>query len=359
MADGGRRADRSEFAICYYNMARRVTRSPSCFAAMPKLISNFIPAWWLPGPHLPTIWGKMARRRAPVHDRLERIATPDGDHVTLVRMGTITEGVPHLLLLHGLEGKITAKYAHGMLEEARRLGWSGDMLMFRTCDGEVNAARRFYHSGETTDLDLVVRRLIEQHPGIQLHMCGISLGGNVLLKWLGEQGERVPSQIRRAAAVSVPYDLEAGARLMERGFARVYVRHFLSTLVAKAARKLERYPDLCDLKRLRAARTFFEFDDLLTGPLHGFSGAHDYYEQSSSIHFLGSVRTPTLLMSAWNDPFLPRSVLADVERIAEDNPNLFVEFSPTGGHVGWVAGQPWAERYYMESRVVEWLRMGR
>jgi predicted alpha/beta-fold hydrolase len=326
---------------------------------MPELVSTFKPAWWLPGPHLPTIWGKMVRRRKPVHDRLERIATPDADHVTLVRMGRITKGVPHLFILHGLEAKISAKYAHGMLEEARKLGWSGDMLMFRSCDGEVNAARRFYHSGETTDLDLVVRRLIDEHPDLHLVMCGVSLGGNVLLKWLGEHGKRVPAQIKRAAAVSVPYDLEAGARLMENGFARSYVRHFLGTLVAKTIKKAELYPDLCDTQRLRAARSFFEFDDLLTGPVHGFAGAHDYYRRSSSIHFLDDVRVPTLLMSAWNDPFLPQSVLEDVRNIARRNQHLFVEFSLTGGHVGWVTGQPWAQEYYMENRVVEWLATGK
>ena len=326
---------------------------------MPELSSKFKPAWWLPGPHLPTIWGKMVRRRPPVHDRLERIATPDGDHVTLVRMGTITKGTPHLFILHGLEGKITAKYAHGMLAEARKLGWSGDMLMFRTCDGEINHARRFYHSGETTDLDFVIRRLLAEHPHVELMVCGVSLGGNVLLKWLGEQGASVPSQIRRAAAASVPFDLEAGARLMESGFARVYVRHFLSTLVEKTSRKLELFPDLCDIEQLRRARTFFEFDDLLTGPVHGFSGAHDYYARSSSIHFLEKVAIPTLLISAWNDPFLPQSVLTEVRKIATRNFRLHIEFPLTGGHVGWVAGQPWSQRYYMEERVVDWFRTGK
>ncbi len=326
---------------------------------MPELISTFKPAWWLPGPHLPTIWGKMVRRRLPVHDRLERIATPDGDHVTLVRMGTITNGVPHLLILHGLEAKITAKYAHGLLRNARERGWSGDMLMFRSCDGEVNTARRFYHSGETTDLDFVVRRLIDEHPDITLVLCGVSLGGNVLLKWLGEQAMRAPPQIQRAAAVSVPFDLEEGARLMEHGFARVYVRHFLKTLVAKTVEKLKRYPDLCDIEKLRAARTFFDFDDLLTGPVHGFTGAHDYYERSSSIRFLDEIHVPTLLMNAWDDPFLPQSVLANVRGIAERNQNLFVEFPLHGGHVGWIEGQPWAQRYFMESRVVDWLATGR
>jgi predicted alpha/beta-fold hydrolase len=326
---------------------------------MPELTSNFKAAWWLPGPHLPTIWGKMARRQALVHDRLERVVTPDGDHLTIARMGKIRPGVPHMLILHGLEAELSAKYAHGMLTEARMRRWSGDLLMFRSCDGEVNSARRFYHSGETTDLDFVVRRLLDEHPDLHLVICGVSLGGNVLLKWLGEQSDRVPSQIKRAAAVSVPYDLEAGARLMEHGFSRVYVRHFLATLVAKTVAKLETYPDLCDRKKLLAARTFFDFDDVLTGPVHGFTGAHDYYQRSSSIHFLGDIRVPTLLMSAWNDPFLPASVLIAVHNIAERHEYLFVEFSHDGGHVGWVAGQPWAQGYYMEGRVVRWLAEGK
>lgn len=325
---------------------------------MPEITSNFRPAWWLPGPHLPTIWGKMVRRRPPVHDRLERWTTPDGDHLTLVRMGTIRPGVPHLLILHGLEGKITAKYAHGMLALAGKLGWSGDMLMFRSCDGEVNSARRFYHSGETTDCDFVVKRLIAEHAGLRLVMCGVSLGGNVMLKWLGEQGDSVPKQLERAAAVSVPYDLEAGARFMERGIAPMYMRHFLKSLTVKTLKKLEIHPDLCDPGKLLAARSFWEFDDALTGPVHGFTGAHDYYERSSSIRFLDNVRVSTLLMNAWDDPFVPARILEQVRAIAKGNPNLHVEFSPRGGHVGWIAGNPWSHRYYMEERVVGWMAAG-
>ena len=146
---------------------------------------------------------------------------------------------------------------------------------------------------------------------------------------------------------------------MEKGFARIYVRHFLGTLVAKTVKKLERHPDLCDIGKLRKARTFFEFDDLLTGPIHGFSGAHDYYARSSSINFLDEIRVPTLLMSAWNDPFLPPSVLEAVRERVKLNEMLFVEFPRTGGHVGWVSGQPWSAKYYMEDRVVEWLATGK
>lgn len=325
---------------------------------MPEITSNFRPAWWLPGPHLPTIWGKMVRRRPPVEHRLERWTTPDGDHVTLVRMGTIKPHVPHLVVLHGLEGKITAKYAHGMLDLARARGWSGDLLMFRSCDGHVNSARRFYHSGETTDCDFVVKRLVAENAGLHLVMCGVSLGGNVLLKWLGELGNEVPGALKRAAAVSVPFDLEAGARHMEHGFAPVYMRHFLNTLTAKTLKKLELHPDLCDRKRLLAARSFWDFDDALTGPVHGFTGAHDYYQRSSSIRFIDKVRVPTLLMNAWDDPFLPPRILEQVREIAKSNTNLYLDFTRRGGHTGWVAGQPWSQRYYMEERVIRWLATG-
>jgi predicted alpha/beta-fold hydrolase len=325
---------------------------------MPEITSAFRPAWWLPGPHLPTIWGKLVRKRAPVHDRLERWSTPDGDHLTLARMGTITPGTPHLLILHGLEATITAKYAHGMLAEAGKLGWSGDLLMFRSCDGETNSTRRFYHSGETSDLDFVVRRLTSEFGSMPLMVCGVSLGGNVLLKWLGEQGDGVPQNVRRAAAVSVPFSLEAGSRLMERGFARVYVRHFLKTLTRKSLRKLELYPDLFDRQKLLAVRSFWEFDDALTGPVHGFEGAQDYYKRSSSIEFLDRVRVPTLLLNSWDDPFLPSFVLDEVREKARDNQNLYVEFSNHGGHVGWIEGPPWSQRYYMEGRVVRWLAAG-
>ncbi len=301
------------------------------------------------------MWGKLGRQRPVVHDRLERLTTPDGDHVTLVRMGTARPGIPHLLVLHGLEGKVTAKYAHGLLSQARTLGWSGDLMMFRSCDGEANTARRFYHSGETEDIDFVVRTLIERDPDINLVICGVSLGGNVTLKWLGELGDAVPPQLRRAAGVSVPFDLEAGSIFMETGFARHYVRHFLNTLTEKTLEKLKQYPGLVDRSELLAARTFRDFDNLITGPLHGFADAHDYYHQSSSIRFIQNVRVPTLLLSAEDDPFLPVSVLNGVRRIAEHSEYLTLEFPDRGGHVGWVEGQPWRPRYYMEERVVQWL----
>ena len=320
---------------------------------------TYTPAWWVPGAHARTLWGKLVRRSPPLATRIERWPTDDGDEVDLHRLEPLGARAAHggrLLVLHGLEGTIRSHYLRGLLSLAQRRGWSADALIFRTCNGEVTRARRLYHSGETTDLDHVVRGLVRSHPGQPLALVGFSLGGNVLLKWLGEQGHEAPPEVRSAAAVSVPFDLERGSRFIEQGFARVYTRHFLRTLRAKARTKLARDPDLFDGSALERAHTLFEFDDVVTAPVHGFEGAADYYRRSSSLRFLTSIRRPTLLLSAYDDPFLPPDVLREVERLARRNHSLSVEFHQRGGHVGFISGRvPWAPRYYAEERVMEFL----
>jgi predicted alpha/beta-fold hydrolase len=320
---------------------------------------TYTPAWWVPGAHLQTLWGKLARRRPAVATRVERWTTPDGDEIEIRRLDAVAGSLantPRLLLLHGLEGTILSHYLLGTLAVARERGWAADVLIFRSCNGEVNRAARLYHSGETTDLDFVVRRLVREHPGQPLLVAGFSLGGNVLLKWLGEQGADAPSELRAAAAVSVPFDLERGSRQIERGFARMYARHFLRTLRQKASAKLRRHPALFDAGALHRARTMFEFDDAVTAPMHGFENARDYYARSSSIHYLRAIRRPTLLLSAYDDPFLPPQVLDDVASLALDNPDILVEFHQSGGHVGFVGGRnPLRPRYYAEQRVIDFL----
>jgi uncharacterized protein len=319
---------------------------------------TYTPAWWVPGAHLRTLWGKFARRIA-LDTRIERWATPDGDDLELRRVDPPTQGAnlaPRLLVLHGLEGTIRSHYLLGVLARARRLGWAADALIFRSCNGEMTRARRLYHSGETSDLDLVVKRLVQERPGQPLVLAGFSLGGNVLLKWLGEHGDRLPAEVRGAVAVSVPFDLERGSRFIERGFGRVYTRHFLRTLRAKAHAKLARDPGLFDPGALDRARTLYEFDDVVTAPVHGFADAHDYYSRSSSLGFLSAIRRPTLLLSAHDDPFLPSEVLTEVERIAASNAFLTTEFHQRGGHVGFVSGRiPFVPRYYAEERIFEFL----
>ena len=316
---------------------------------------TFRPAWWVPGPHAQTLWGKFARRATPLPTRVERWSTPDDDFIDVLRLDPQRSGSPRLFLLHGLEGTVRSHYVGGLLQVARAHGWGADMLIFRGCGEEPNQAPRFYHSGETEDLTYAVDRVLTEHTHVDLLMCGVSLGGNVLLKWLGERGDAVPEQVRAAAAVSVPFDLERGSRYISRGFSRVYERHFLRTLRRKAETKLGRFPTLFDPIALSRARTLYEFDDVVTGPVHGFRDAHDYYARSSSMQFLSRIRRPTLLLSARDDPFLPSAVLDEVAEIARENPCLIREFTHGGGHVGFVYGSPWHPLYYAEQRVGEFL----
>ncbi len=319
-------------------------------------VQSFRPAWWLPGPHLPTVYGKLARRIAPAHERLEQWTAPDGDTLTVARLEPATPDAPILTIFHGLEGTVLSKYAQGLMHQARARGWGAAFLIWRSCDGRIPTAPRMYHSGETTDADFFLRRLAAERPGAPIVCTGVSLGANVLLKWLGEQGANLPPEIRAVAAVSTPFDLGAGSRHLEQGFSRAYVRHFVKALKRKAFEALKRHPDLpVDRARLQSAKSFWDFDDVFTAPVHGFAGADDYYSRSSSLQFLDRIAIPTLLYSAVNDPFLPASVLDKVRQISAGNPMLHNEFTPTGGHVGWVSGSPLAPVYHMERYVTSWL----
>ena len=314
---------------------------------------TYSPAWWVPGPHLRTLWGKFFRRSEPVPTHRERWETPDGDFVDLQRLDAAAADRPRLILLHGLEGNARSHYVGGLFAEAHRRGWGMDLLVFRSCGDEPNRARRFYHSGETNDLAFVLDRVLGEHPDAPLLLAGVSLGGNVLLKFLGERGEELPGRVRGAAAVSVPFDLARGSRHIARGFARVYERHFLRSLKRKARAKLGVYPDLVDPAALDGARTLWDFDDRVTAPVHGFADAADYYARSSALAWLDRVRLPTLLLSAEDDPFLPREVLGEVREVARRNPALTTEFVERGGHVG--GRVPWRPHYYAEWRVCDFL----
>ena len=312
-------------------------------------------AWWLRGGHAQTLWGKFARRRRALRLEREVLALPDGDQIEIHRPATLpAPDAPHLLLLHGLEGTVESHYVNGIVSAATALGWSVTLMLFRGCGTVPNTARRFYHSGETSDVAHVYATLRARNPDSRWYAIGVSLGGNVLLKWLGESGDG--ATILAAAAISVPFDLEAGARKISTGIARIYDWNFLRSLRAKALRKLARYPDLFDRAALLRAGSVYEFDEAVTAPVHGFGSARDYYTRSSSHGFLRHIRVPTLLLSAENDPFLPSDVLRRVASVAESNPLLTVEFLPGGGHVGFVAGPwPWRARYYAEERALSFL----
>jgi uncharacterized protein len=345
-------------------------------------VTEFAPAWFLPGPHFQTVWGRLARPRRLVQFRRESLTTPDGDellldHVVAGSQLPVAEGLApdlhppgnwqratgnsqvHFLLMHGLEGSSYSVYMQGVLAEAARLGYSATAINFRSCARDPrnilrmipNRRPRFYHSGDTGDFDFVVRTLAARMPGTHFAAFGASLGGNVLLKWLGENAGQ--TLVTAGAAISVPYDLGAGARLLEETAAgRFYVNGFLRTLKKKVLR-----PDIAPLLETAAvlrSRTFTEFDDAATAPLHGFTGAEDYYTRSSSLHFVGRITTPALALNAEDDPFIPQSVLPKVQAAASDA----VDFrtTRTGGHCGFVGGGlPWRCEYWAEKFVVQWL----
>jgi predicted alpha/beta-fold hydrolase len=275
--------------------------------------------------------------------------------VDIVRLAA-PAGAPRLVVVHGLEGSPRSHYAVGLFALAGRRGWGANLLVFRTCNGRVNRVRRSYHSGETSDLDLVVRRILSEDDGAPLGLVGVSLGANVLLKWLGEQGDRADGRLRGAVAVSTPFDLARSCRRIDRGFSRVYQRHFLRSLRAKALAKIDRFPDIAERKSVAAARTMWEFDDVFTSAAHGFRDASDYYARSSSIGWLDSIRVPTLLLSARDDPFHPPEVLDEVSGIASRNAALTTEFTTRGGHVGFVSGDvPWQAHFWADLRIEEYL----
>ena len=313
------------------------------------------PAWWIPGAHAQTLWGKFFRPRPLLPLRVERWDTPDGDFIDVHRLSG-PESAPRLLFLHGLEGSIRSHYVAGFFGEAQRRGWAADLLIFRGCGDEPNRAPRFYHSGETGDLDMALRRIEAEHPNAPIVLAGVSLGGNVLLKFLGERGPEISDRVVAAAAISVPFDLERGARFISTGFSRIYDRHFLKTLRQKALAKLERSPGLFDAAALNRATNIYEFDDAVTAPVHGFEDAHDYYSRSSSLGFLDRIAVPTLLLSAIDDPFLPAAVLDEVRTVSRANPCLHAEFTEYGGHVGFIGGRvPWRPFYFAEWRACEYL----
>lgn len=291
--------------------------------------------WWLPGGHAQTIFS--ALRPAPrVALRRERLETPDDDFIDVDWAGP-RQAPRTLALFHGLEGSSSSPYARSIAAAGAASGWRVAIVHFRGCSGEPNRLARAYHSGDSAEADWILRRLAA---GTSLHAAGVSLGGNVLLRWLGERGEEAARLVRRAAAVSAPLDLAAADRALSHGFSRVvYAEHFLRTLKRKSLAKLQRHPGLFDEARTRAARTLYEFDDAVTAPLHGYRDAADYYARASSGPVLRHVRVPTLVLNAKNDPFLPLEAL---ERAARDaSGSVLLEFPATGGHVGFIAaGKP-------------------
>ena len=295
----------------------------------------FKPAWWCRNTHVQTIWAALLRPAPRVHVTRLRWELPDGDFLDIDELQA-RESSTRLIVLHGLESSSRATPVLGLLRQAQQSGWGGVAINFRGCSGEPNRLRRSYHGGDTADLAWVVAQVQARYPASPLVCVGMSLGGNVLLKYLGEQSEALPKEIRAAVAISAPCDLAASVQALQRGFSRVYQQRLVANLKRKTFNKLTRYPDLVDPTALQAVRTLAEFDDLVTAPVHGFANAAAYWAASSSVSFLPRIRRPPLLINAEDDPFFSAEALP--RQAVSDNPFLTAEFTAAGGHIGFLAG---------------------
>jgi len=316
----------------------------------------FEPAWWCPGAHGQTIFARFFRPTPKLNLNRKRLETPDGDFLDL----DFLEGgkdSPIVVILHGLEGSSNAPYVQSVLGEAWKMGWRAVAMNFRSCSGELNRLKQSYHSGKTEDLDFVLRYLIEKEKTDQIYLLGYSIGGNIVLKWLGEQGDRGPQEIRKAVVVSVPFDLAKAAEVIDKGFNReIYTRTLLVTLKEKALLKENRFPGLIAKQTLKHVKTFKLFDREVTAPINGFKDEMDYWFQSSSVHFLDQIRVPTLIIHAKDDPFFPNRLLP-YEQIKKSRylTPLIVDH---GGHLGFVSGPwPWKQDMWLEKMIVGYLNI--
>jgi predicted alpha/beta-fold hydrolase len=306
-------------------------------------LSAYRAPWWLPGGHLQTLAGAFGPAPRIAFTR-ERWDTPDGDFVDVDWAGDAR--APRLLVLfHGLEGGSRSHYARRLGGLAVASGWRFAVPHFRGCSGVLNRLPRAYHSGDSDEVDWMLRRFAQS--GAALCAAGVSLGGNVLLKWLGEVGAQATSLVRRAAAISAPLDLAASGATLDRGVnRRLYTRMFLLTLKGKAYAKLTLRQLRFDERRMARARTLHEFDELVTAPMHGFRDADDYWRRASSAPWLERIAVPTLVLNARNDPFFPAAALARAtQRVSR---HVLLESPPTGGHAGFPGAREWFARRVLD-----------
>lgn len=319
---------------------------------------EYIAPAWLPGGQLQTIWPALFSRNTyvgiPAYIRT-RWTTPDGDFIDVDQLpaAQTDRNKPLLVMFHGLEGSSRSHYALAMAAYANQQGWNFAVPHFRGCSGEINYAPRAYHSGDFAEIDWVLKRFKSLHTG-PVVAVGISMGGNALLHWAAEMQSAANNVVQAVAAVCSPLDLAASGHAIGRGFNRmVYTRMFMRSMVPKALAKLQQHPGLFDKNVLLAAKDLYDFDNVFTGPLHGFNGTEDYWQRASAKPRLEDVCVPALVLNALNDPFVPEDSLPEPNKISA---NVVLHYTPKGGHVGFTQGLPPGNVDAMPQMVGKWLR---
>lgn len=315
--------------------------------------SRYQPPFYLFNGHLQTIVPSLWRAVPDVRYQRERVETDDGDFLDLDWSRLTDRSADTLgIVSHGLEGDASRPYVRGMVRALNRAGMDALAWNYRSCSGEMNRLLRSYHLGDTDDLDFVVRHALSKLRYRRVYLTGFSAGGNVTLKYLGENPARVPREVQRAAVFSVPTDLKASSHHIARLENRIYLNRFLKTLRNKMRQKAALLPGQVDINGLEELADFPQFDARYTAPMHGFKSAEEYYEHASSGRYLEGIRIATLLVNAENDPFLPPTCFP--RDAAERSEFVFLETPQSGGHVGFPEGSPDGE-YYSERRAVEFL----
>lgn len=314
--------------------------------------SSFNAPRWARNRHVQTIWPRYFRKRSPLSVRWERLELNDGDFVDLA-WGPKPKKLSGLVVMfHGLEGSIRSHYAHELMATVSGGSWQGVMMHFRGCSGEVNRTPRAYHSGDTQDALHVLKLLGERFPAIPKTALGVSLGGNMLLKLLGENP--LLHGLKAAIAISAPLKLAECANSINHGFSRIYQRYLLASMRNNLKAKMKKldYRALLPMRmnEVDNIRTFREFDDAVTAPLHGFADADDYYEKCSGFHFLSAIHCPTLILHSIDDPFMNHLVVPDEKDLARQ---VTIELSDNGGHVGFMQGLPWNTKIWLHQRVMQ------
>ena len=337
---------------------KATTSAGQAYQAKPQqgqvIKSTFSPPWWARNRHVQTIFPRFFQRRQQLHTTHERLSLPDGDFVDLAWGQKPENNKGMVVLFHGLEGSVRSHYANDIMAHLQQRGWWPVLMHFRGCGGEVNATPRAYHSGETEDAMFFLDWLQHRYPDVKKYALGFSLGANMLLKLLGEN----PMQrfVDAAVAVSPPLRLKECAQSINQGFSRLYQRYLLNSMVKNLASKMRKidYSKVLTTvpQDLSVLRSFQDFDEHITAPLHGFANALDYYDKCSGLQFLKCILTPTLILHAKDDPFMNEAVIPTPEELS---PAVRYELSEKGGHVGFLQGAPWRPQIWMHERIERFL----
>lgn len=315
--------------------------------------SSFTAPRWAQNRHVQTIYPRFIQPRLPLNYTMERVKLDDGDFLDLAWGPAPQKLTALVVMFHGLEGSIHSHYANDMMVTLSQQGWQVVLMHFRGCSGEANLMPRAYHSGETSDPAFIINLLHQRYPNVPKVAVGFSLGANMLLKLLGEHPDSLG--LKAAAAVSAPLKLDECATSVNQGFAKVYQRYLLRSMKSNLLKKMQRidYRDILQISEAEVAdiQTFWQFDNRITAPLHGYADANDYYEKCSAYYFLKAIHCPTLILHALDDPFMNHLVIPPEEDLAH---SVTVELSETGGHVGFMQGSPISPEVWLHQRVLRY-----